>query len=57
MIARCGVGGGSACRISDRVPGVVVPPIHWALRRLLELLIARFRSDRSTEIEILVLRP
>jgi putative transposase len=41
------------------VPGslrVVFSLVYWALRRLLELVILRMRSERSKEIEILVLR-
>jgi len=41
------------------VPGssrVVVSLIYWAVRRLLELLVLRVRSERGTEIEIIVLR-
>src|SRR5437667_8631862 len=30
--------------------------LYWALRRLLELLVLRMRSERAKEIEILVLR-
>lgn len=37
-------------------PGVVVSLFYWVLRRLLELLVLRARSERSKEIEILVLR-
>ena len=29
---------------------------YWSLRRLLELVVLRFRSDREKEIEILLLR-
>jgi putative transposase len=36
--------------------GVVVSLVYWALRRLLELLVLRMRSERAKEIEILVLR-
>jgi hypothetical protein len=36
--------------------GVVVSLVYWALRRLLELLVLRMRSEREKEIEILVLR-
>jgi putative transposase len=41
------------------VPGslqVVVSLVYWALRRVLELLVLRVRSERTKEIEILVLR-
>jgi hypothetical protein len=47
--------GGSAVEVPGSF-GVVVSLIYWALRRLLELLILPLRSDRSKEIEILVLR-
>jgi hypothetical protein len=30
--------------------------LYWALRRLLERLVLRMRSEREKEIEILVLR-
>jgi transposase len=36
--------------------GVVISLVYWALRRLLELLVLRTRSERVKEIEILVLR-
>jgi putative transposase len=36
--------------------GVVVSLLYWVLRRLLELLVLRLRSERTKEIEILVLR-
>jgi transposase len=35
---------------------VVVSLLDWALRRLLELVVLRFRSEREKEIEILLLR-
>jgi hypothetical protein len=35
---------------------LVVSLIYWALRRLLELVVLRLRSERSKELEILVLR-
>jgi hypothetical protein len=35
---------------------MVLSFLYWALRRLLELLVLRFRSERAKEIEILVLR-
>jgi transposase len=35
---------------------VVVSLVYWALRRLLELLVLRMRSERVKDIEILVLR-
>jgi putative transposase len=35
---------------------VVFSLVYWALRRLLELLVLRMRSERRKEIEIIVLR-
>jgi len=35
---------------------VVLSFLYWLLRRLLELLVLRMRSERAKEIEILVLR-
>jgi transposase len=35
---------------------VVISFAYWALRRLLELVVLRFRSEREKEIEILLLR-
>jgi putative transposase len=35
---------------------VVFSFLYWMLRRLLELLVLRLRSERAKEIEILVLR-
>jgi putative transposase len=39
-----------------RSRGVVLSFLYWMLRRLLELLVLRVRSQRAKEIEILVLR-
>lgn len=36
--------------------GVVLSFLHWSLRRLLELLVLRFRLEREKEIEMLLLR-
>jgi putative transposase len=36
--------------------GVVLSFVYWSLRRLLELVALRFRSEREKEIEILLLR-
>jgi putative transposase len=36
--------------------GVAFSSTYWALRRLLELVVLRFRSEREKEIEILPLR-
>jgi hypothetical protein len=49
----------SACRAGGRVGrsrGVVLSFLYWVLRRLLELLVLRMRSEREKEIEIIVLR-
>jgi transposase len=35
---------------------VVLSFLYWSLRRLLELVVLRFRSERAKEIEILLLR-
>jgi len=35
---------------------VVFSFVYWSLRRLLELAVLRFRSEREKEIEILLLR-
>lgn len=39
-----------------RSQGVAVSFLYWSLRRLLELVVLRSRSEREKEIEILVLR-
>jgi putative transposase len=39
-----------------RSRGVVLSFLYWVLRRLLELLVLRMRSEREKEIEIIVLR-
>jgi putative transposase len=39
-----------------RSRGVVLSFLYWMLRRLLELLVLRLRSEREKEIEILALR-
>jgi putative transposase len=41
-----------ACR-SQRV---LLPFLYWSLRRLLDLIVLRFRSEREKEIEIVLLR-
>ena len=43
--------------VVGRSRGVVVSFLYWSLRRLLELVVLRFRSEREKEIEILLLRP
>jgi hypothetical protein len=35
---------------------VVLSFLYWSLRRLLELVVLRFRSEREKEIEIVLLR-
>jgi putative transposase len=42
--------------VAGRSRGVVLSFVYWALRRLLELVVLRFRSEREKEIEILLLR-
>jgi putative transposase len=42
--------------VAGRSEGIVLLFVYWSLRRLLELVVLRFRSDREKEIEILVLR-
>src|SRR5947207_400245 len=54
-IAGCAVSVGSALEVG-RSPGVALSLLYWALRRLLQLLVLRMRSEREKEIEILVLR-
>jgi hypothetical protein len=39
-----------------RSRGIVLSFLYWSLRRLLELVVLRFRSEREKEIEILLLR-
>ena len=53
-VARCGVSVGSL--EVGRARGVVLSLLYWSLRRLLELVVLRMRSERAKEIEILVLR-
>src|SRR5204863_7560655 len=42
--------------VAGRSRGVVLSFVYWSLRRLLELVVLRFRSEREKEIEILLLR-
>ena len=42
--------------MAGRSWGIVLSFLYWSLRRLLELVVLRFRSEREKEIEILVLR-
>jgi putative transposase len=42
--------------VAVRSRGVVLSFVYWSLRRLLELAVLHFRSEREKEIEILLLR-
>ncbi len=42
--------------MAGRSRGVVLSFVYWSLRRLLELVVLRFRSEREKEIEIVLLR-
>jgi putative transposase len=42
--------------VAGRRQGVVLSFLYWSLRRLLELVVLRFRSEREKEVEILLLR-
>ncbi len=42
--------------MAGRSQGVVLSFVYWSLRRLLELVVLRRRSEREKEIEILLLR-
>ena len=42
--------------MAGRRQGVVLSFLYWSLRRLLELVVLRCRSEREKEIEILLLR-
>jgi putative transposase len=42
--------------MAGRSQGVVLSFLYWSLRRLLELVVLRCRSEREKEIEILLLR-
>jgi hypothetical protein len=42
--------------VAGRSQGVVLSFVYWSLRRLLELVVLRCRSEREKEIEILLLR-
>ena len=42
--------------MAGRSQGVVLSFLYWSLRRLLELVVLRVRSEREKEIEILLLR-
>jgi len=42
--------------VAGRSQGIALSFVYWSLRRLLELVVLRFRSEREKEIEILLLR-
>src|SRR5258708_31004845 len=42
--------------MAGRSRSAVLSFLYWSLRRLLELVVLRFRSEREKEIEILLLR-
>jgi hypothetical protein len=42
--------------VAGRSQGVVLWFLYWSLRRLLELVALRFRSEREKEVEIRVPR-
>jgi hypothetical protein len=42
--------------VAGRSEGIVLSFVYWSLRRLLELVVLRFRSEREKEIEIVLLR-
>ena len=42
--------------MAGRSEGIVLSFVYWSLRRLLELVVLRFRSEREKEIEIVLLR-
>jgi putative transposase len=42
--------------VADRSRGLALSFLYWSLRRLLELVVLRCRSERAKEMEILVLR-
>src|SRR6266567_3494276 len=42
--------------MAGRSQGVVLSVVYWSLRRLLELVVLRRRSEREKEIEIVLLR-
>ncbi len=53
MIPRRPVGSAIVARRSQ---GIALSFLYWSLRRLLELVVLRFRSEREKEVEILLLR-
>jgi hypothetical protein len=40
--------------VASRSHGIILSFLYWSLRRLLELAVLRFRSEREKEIEILL---
>jgi putative transposase len=42
--------------VASRSQGIVFSFLYWSLRRLVELVVLRFWSEREKEIEILLLR-
>ena len=42
--------------VAGRCRSVVLLFLYWSLRRVLELVVLRFRSEREKEVEILLLR-
>ena len=42
--------------MAGRSQGIALAFLYWSLRRLLELVLLRGRSEREKEIEILLLR-
>ena len=42
--------------MAGRSQGIALSFLYWSLRRLLELMVLRLRSEREKEIEILLLR-
>jgi putative transposase len=47
---------GRVAIVAGRSQGIALSFLCWSLRRLLELVVLRFRSEREKEIEILLLR-
>jgi putative transposase len=42
--------------VAGHSQGVVLSLVYWSVRRLLELVVLRRRSEREKEVEILLLR-
>jgi hypothetical protein len=47
---------GRVAIVAGRSQGIALSFLCWSLRRLLELVVLRFRSEREKEIEIPLLR-